>query len=276
MILQPLVQKWKDEGRGIVMDGDVVCIVAFADDLYLFDRMLAELSAVLRAAGHFLQPDKCAWTPVGGASDEQGVVGDDRCFPRCNGLTTPGSRTPRLARMRMASSLCLALVAAAAALADGGAVPARYRSMGRHRAPPLRGARELPALRFVTRRVDHFDGANPATWRQAYYVNDTCFQPGSTAPVFLCVGGEGPPLDGSAVVDSVHCNVAVEWLRTTGALMFALEHRCYGCHNASACPVTNLSAPGALRFHSSRQALGDIAGFVRAANDEYGLSVAIK
>ena len=45
---------------------------------------------------------------------------------------------------------------------------------------------------------------------QAFYVNDTFFVPGSDAPVFLCVGGEGPPIDGSAVVDSVHCNVAVE------------------------------------------------------------------
>jgi len=134
----------------------------------------------------------------------------------------------------------------------------------------------LPGPRFVTQRLDHFDGANPATWQQAFYVNDTFFKPGSSAPVFLCVGGEGPPLDASAVAGSVHCNVAVEWLQSTGALMFALEHRYYGCHNVSACPVANLSAPGALRFLSSRQALGDIAGFVAFANDAYGLSVANK
>lgn len=65
MILQPLVKKWKDEGHGIVVGGDVVCILAFPDDTFLFDRthrgirrMLAELSAVLRAAGQALQPDK--------------------------------------------------------------------------------------------------------------------------------------------------------------------------------------------------------------------------
>ena len=60
---------------------------------------------------------------------------------------------------------------------------------------------------------------------QAYYVNDTFWKPGSDAPVFLCVGGEGPPLDGSVVVSSVHCNGAVEMLEETGALMFAVEHR---------------------------------------------------
>mmetsp|Transcript_97031 Transcript_97031/g.256396 ORF Transcript_97031/g.256396 Transcript_97031/m.256396 type:complete len:474 (+) Transcript_97031:2-1423(+) len=131
-----------------------------------------------------------------------------------------------------------------------------------------------PQPRFATQRQDHFDGSNAKTWKQAYYVNDTFWKAGSSAPVFLCVGGEGPPMDGSTVVDSVHCNVAVEWLRETGALMFALEHRYYGCHNSEACPVANLSEPGALRFHSSRQALGDVAGFVEYATQEFALSSA--
>ena len=30
-------------------------------------------------------------------------------------------------------------------------------------------------------------------------MNDSYWVPGSDAPVFLCVGGEGPPLDGTAV-----------------------------------------------------------------------------
>ena len=45
---------------------------------------------------------------------------------------------------------------------------------------------------FVTTRVDHFDGSNPDTWQQAYYVNDSYWKgPNTDAPVFLCVGGEG-------------------------------------------------------------------------------------
>jgi len=120
---------------------------------------------------------------------------------------------------------------------------------------------DFPLPRYHTVDQDHFDGTNTQTWQQAYYVNDTFFVPGSDAPVFVCVGGEGPPLDGSVVVDSVHCNVAVEWLQETKALMLAVEHRYYGCHNTSACPVKDTRAPGALRYLSSRQALGDLAAF---------------
>lgn len=98
--------------------------------------------------------------------------------------------------------------------------------------------------RYVTQPQDHFDASNVNTWQQAYYVNDKYWKgAASNAPVFVCVGGEGPPLDGSAVVSSVHCNNAVEWLPETGALMLALEHRYYGCHNQSACPVANFSGP---------------------------------
>lgn len=134
--------------------------------------------------------------------------------------------------------------------------------------------KEFPKAEYVTQRQDHFDTSNPATWWQAYYVNDTFWKAGSQAPVFLCVGGEGPVLDGSAVVSSDHCNVAVEWLKDTGALMFALEHRYYGCHDSDACPVANLSVPGALRYLSSWQALGDIADFVQHARQAYSLTPA--
>lgn len=92
--------------------------------------------------------------------------------------------------------------------------------------------------------------------------------------MFLCVGGEGPPIDGSAVVRSVHCNDAVELLPETGALMLALEHRFYGCHNVSACPVEGgvSSAADLKGLQSSHQALFDLAAFVEAMNAEYALS----
>lgn len=125
---------------------------------------------------------------------------------------------------------------------------------------------------YVQQRQDHFDKSNENTWRQAYYVNDTFWTPGSEAPIFLCVGGEGPALDSTAVTGSVHCNIAVEWLPQKKALMFALEHRYYGCHNMSACPVSDLTQPGALRFLSSRQAVKDVAHFVNAMKVQYGFS----
>eukprot|EP00049_Salpingoeca_infusionum_P005225 m.89520 g.89520 ORF g.89520 m.89520 type:complete len:500 (+) comp12897_c0_seq1:211-1710(+) len=128
-----------------------------------------------------------------------------------------------------------------------------------------------PAPRFFTQNQDHFDGTNTNTWNQAYYVNDTFWKAGSDAPVFLCVGGEGPPIDGSVVVASVHCNVAVEYLQAKGALMFAVEHRYYGCHNMSACPVTSFEGQ-ALRYLSSRQALADLAKFHAYAVATYNLT----
>ena len=128
-----------------------------------------------------------------------------------------------------------------------------------------------PAAAHVAQPRDHFDASDTKTWQQAYYVNDTFFVPGSSAPVFLCVGGEGPPLDGSVVVASVHCNVAVEWLPATGALMLAVEHRYYGCHNASACPYS-AADPQPLKWLSSRQALADLASFHAHATAAFGLT----
>jgi len=139
----------------------------------------------------------------------------------------------------------------------------------------LQGGR-YPSPRYVTQKQDNFDPANSNRWSQAYYVNDTFWTPGSDAPIFLCVGGEGPPIDGSAVVNSVHCNIAVEWLQEKKALMFALEHRYYGCHNMSACPVTEFTGTESLKYLSVDQAIADISGFVDAMNGEYKLKASNK
>ena len=46
---------------------------------------------------------------------------------------------------------------------------------------------------YFPQRQNHFDGSNANRWEQEYFVNDTFWKgPGSNAPVFLCVGGEGP------------------------------------------------------------------------------------
>jgi serine protease 16 len=170
----------------------------------------------------------------------------------------------------VACALVVAAAAARPAALDRGALE-RQLSVRRAVSAPL------PAPRYFTQAQDHFDGANPNTWQQAYYVNDQYWVPGSAAPVFVCVGGEGPPLDGSVVVASVHCNDAVELLPRFGALLVALEHRYYGCHNMSACPVASF-APGAdanpRRFLSSRQALGDLAAFHAHLSAIYSLDSA--
>ena len=133
-----------------------------------------------------------------------------------------------------------------------------------------------PPPSYFTQKQDHFDSSNTNTWQQAFYVNATYWEgPDSGAPVFLCVGGEGPPLDGSVVVASPHCNVAVEWLEETKALMFAVEHRYYGCHNVSACPYKDTDKKP-LQYLSSRQAIEDLAGFHAFATGEYKLTEANK
>jgi len=113
---------------------------------------------------------------------------------------------------------------------------------------------------------DHFDRTNLNTWMQAYYVNDSYWLgPHSDSPVFLYVGGEGPLGDGS-----VTHNFVVDLLPRTKAILFAVEHRYYGCHNASACPYNNRTVDH-LRFLSSHQALADLARFHKFALHKYGL-----
>ncbi len=58
----------------------------------------------------------------------------------------------------------------------------------------------------------------------------------------------------------------------TGATLFAVEHRYYGCHNMSACPVTSFSSPDDLRYLSSAQALEDLALFIGHATAAYNLT----
>eukprot|EP00756_Hemistasia_phaeocysticola_P048853 Hpha_TRINITY_DN23262_c0_g1::TRINITY_DN23262_c0_g1_i1::g.30229::m.30229 len=168
--------------------------------------------------------------------------------------------------MKYALSLLLAAGCATAA-------PRRNRMMDNHqRSSSLSNpdTSVYPKPRYVTQPLDHFDSSNTRTWQQAYYINDTYFSKGSDAPVFLCVGGEGPPIDGSAVVSSVHCNVAVEWLAETKALMVAVEHRYYGCHNMSACPYT-AEDKEPLKWLSSHQAVEDLATAHKHITAEYGL-----
>ena len=142
------------------------------------------------------------------------------------------------------------------------------------RAPPTLGLGPPPQF-FAGQLQDHFDASNTRTWSQAFFVNDTFWEPGSDAPVFLCVGGEGPALSGSVVVASPHCNIAVEWLSETKALMLAVEHRYYGCHNASACPYS-ADDKDPLQWLSSRQALADLAAFKAYAVAKWQLTEANK
>lgn len=142
---------------------------------------------------------------------------------------------------------------------------------------------------YIEQHLDHFpmtDNETKATFKQRYFYSDryTSNISRANAPVyaFLCVGGEGPSIDKSVLVDSVHCTG--DMLEMAKRLyegeqarvhLFALEHRYYGKSypefkdkngNATS-PVTNEN----LVFLSSRQALADIAHFISSMNDAHDM-----
>jgi hypothetical protein len=142
--------------------------------------------------------------------------------------------------------------------------------------------------------LDHYDPQVNRAFRQRYWINDTYFK--EDGPVFLCVGGEGPPLDESVLVDSIHCSDMVQLGRAQGALLLALEHRFYGKslpfpdfetsnlrYGTPESPVHHVCIAQTWwpntrrdRYLSSEQALGDLAGFHSAMTRKYKLSDATR
>lgn len=120
---------------------------------------------------------------------------------------------------------------------------------------------------YFTQKVDHFNGQDTATFQQRFFVEESYWSKKDDAPVFLCVGGEGPPLDETVLSSSVHCNDMVELGQQRGALLLALEHRYYG---------PSMPSPGDystqnLRYLSSEQALEDLAAFQALMVSQYNL-----
>ena len=144
---------------------------------------------------------------------------------------------------------------------------------------------------YMTQRLDHFDSSNVATYSQRYFYSSRYAAGESDATSgpkgaisLLCVGGEGPSLDKSVLVDSVHCSGDMLQLAKTlssdpygwNVHVYALEHRYYGLsypkfgtndhddNGSSNSPVSTHN----LRYLSSRQALEDLAHFISAINSE--------
>jgi len=103
---------------------------------------------------------------------------------------------------------------------------------------------------------------------------------------FVCMGGEGPALTKSVLVDSVHCTgdmieLATILYRERGfnVHLFALEHRYYGSSFPKAASTTNGTSSHAsnsttvvnMSFLSSRQALADLAYFIPQMTTHYTL-----
>lgn len=136
---------------------------------------------------------------------------------------------------------------------------------------------DLSYSSYFTQKIDHFNRDDERTFQQRYFINSTYYDLSltneikSNAPVFLCVGGEGPPLDYTVLTDSVHCTDMVEIAGKYNALLLALEHRYYGPSN----PFDDLSNEN-LIYLNSEQALADIAYFHQYITNKYNLSITNK
>lgn len=141
-------------------------------------------------------------------------------------------------------------------------------------APPAKhafgfDAKALQDAKYHTQVQDHNDSNNTNTWQQAYYVNDHHWDGSKSSPVFIYIGGEGPLGPSGSVVS----NFVTDVLGKYNGLLLALEHRYYGCHNASSCPYDVVSPePDHLRFCTSQQALADLATFHAYATTKYHIS----
>jgi serine protease 16 len=143
----------------------------------------------------------------------------------------------------------------------------------------------------VEQNLDHIDVSNTQTFNQNYfyssrYVNSKKITPNNNVRTsskkkkktyaFLCMGGEGPSMDKSVLVDSVHCSGDMLELasklhkeRGDDVHVFALEHRYYGKSYPSfadgSSPVENQN----LVYLSSEQALEDVKHFVSYATTHH-------
>ncbi|VDP07352.1 unnamed protein product [Heligmosomoides polygyrus] len=113
---------------------------------------------------------------------------------------------------------------------------------------------------YFTQKLDHFDDNSTATWSQRYFFNFQ-YQIAGSNVVFLMLGGEGPESINWVQNENYPF---VGWAKERGAALFDLEHRFYGQSR----PTADQSVAN-LRFLSSRQAIEDIATFIRAMNVRY-------
>uniref|UniRef100_A0A0N5AGL3 Serine protease K12H4.7 n=1 Tax=Syphacia muris TaxID=451379 RepID=A0A0N5AGL3_9BILA len=110
-------------------------------------------------------------------------------------------------------------------------------------------------------RVDHFDASNTQTFNQRYWYTNKYYKPGG--PIFLMIEGESEASPSWLEYESIPF---LKMVKNNSALAFVLEHRYYGGSQ----PFEDLSTEH-LKYLSSRQAIEDIADFIRAMNQSFKL-----
>ncbi|XP_011185032.2 putative serine protease K12H4.7 [Zeugodacus cucurbitae] len=126
----------------------------------------------------------------------------------------------------------------------------------RLREPPLKQAdsilnKDLVQELWLEQKLDQFDETNNKTWLMRFLRNDRYFKP--HGPVFIFVGGEWEISAVYLLTGHMH-----DIARQHNGMLYYVEHRYYG----QSWPIDDASVEN-LRFLSARQALADLAHFIR-------------
>ncbi|XP_039947861.1 putative serine protease K12H4.7 [Bactrocera tryoni] len=124
------------------------------------------------------------------------------------------------------------------------------------REPPLKQAasvlhKDLVQELWMEQKLDQFDGTNNKTWLMRYLRSDRYFQP--HGPIFIFVGGEWEISPAYLLTGHMH-----DIARQHNGMLYYVEHRYYG----KSWPKDDASAEN-LKYLSARQALADLAHFIR-------------
>jgi len=115
-----------------------------------------------------------------------------------------------------------------------------------------------PGDEWFEQKLDHFDGASSATWKQRFFRNKSFYKSGG--PLFVQIGGEG-----RASPEWLIKGAWLDYAQKYGAYCALLEHRFYGdSHPTKDMGVDNL------RYLSSEQALADLAAFITWLKQQIG------
>jgi len=120
----------------------------------------------------------------------------------------------------------------------------------------------VPEDQYFTQKLCHFNPNVTGTWRQRFWQNDAYYTKDNGIQ-FLNIGGEG---EESPYVIYYEIIPMVAWAKKLGARLWNLEHRYYGKSR----PLKDQSVEN-LFYLNGRQALEDLADFIKAKNAELNI-----